>query len=170
MAIDRQQGVIDDAFPLTLGSPDFASDIYSGISLKINPNAPADLRFKTGQAAWLGIPNTTIVDTELEQSVFTLDTSLGLPLGRNPDPGFGNASGLLIGDLIPAQYYGPFPNGIGPSHLDPYIQFTYRLTGATEVLQGGIESFAFIPEPNAISIAVLGGASLLGFRKRRRDW
>jgi hypothetical protein len=152
---------------LTIGSSDFPNSIYSGISLTINPDAPTDLRFKTGQAAWLGIPNATIIDTELEQSVFTIDTNLGLPLEPNPQPMYADF-GLVIGDLIPRDYYGPFPNGLGPSHLDPYIEVTYRLMGSSEILPGRIESFAFVPEPNAMTIAVLGAACLIGFRRKRR--
>ena len=161
----RDSRRFEDAFPLTLGSPDFESNVYSGISLTINSGAPADLRFNTGQAAWLGIADTTIVDTELEQSVFTLDPSVGLSLEQSS--GLQHLRGLLIGDLIPAQYYGPFPNISGNS-LNPHIDFTYRLTGSAEIVQGRFESFDFVPEPNAIFILALGGVSLLGFRKRRR--
>lgn len=167
MAIHEEQGVVNDTFPLTIGSPDFQRSVYSGISLTINPGAPTDLRFKTGQAAWLGTANATIVDTELEQSVFTLDTTLRLPLEPNPEPMYADF-GLVIGDLIPRHYYGPFPNGSGPSHLDPHIEVTYRLIGSTEILPGSIESFAFVPEPNAMPIAFLCAASLVGFRRRCR--
>ena len=80
MAIHEKQGVINDTFPLTIGSPDFPRSVYSGISLTINPGAPTDLRFKTGQAAWLGTANATIVDTELEQlaHVFPADSASGV--------------------------------------------------------------------------------------------
>lgn len=171
LANHKEQGVINDTFPLTIGSPEFPTSAYSGISLNINPSAPSDLRFKTGQAAWLGTADTIIVDTELEQSVFALDINMGLPLEPNPAPMWGDM-GLVIGDLIPQHYYGPFPNGLGPSHLDPHIEVTYRLIGSNALLQGSIESFAFIPEPNAMHITLLGAAGLLFLRKqatRRRD-
>lgn len=159
VAVHEQEGVVHDYFPWTIGSPDFNSDVYSGISLTIKPGAPTDLRFKTGQAAWLGFAETTIVDTELELSVFTLDAGAGLPLVQNePPPGPLNAGGLLIGDVLPSKYYGSVLTNIDVS---------YRLTGSTEIRQGTISNAVFVPEPNAFSLGALGVISLLGFRKKR---
>lgn len=96
VAVHDAEGIIQDYFPWTIGSPDFNGDVYSGIRLTIKPEAPADLRFKTGQAAWLGFAETTIIDSELELSVFTLGLGAGLQLVQNEiPPGPINTGGLL---------------------------------------------------------------------------
>lgn len=163
VAVHDAEGIIQDYFPWTIGSPDFNSDVYSGIRLTIKPEAPADLRFKTGQAAWLGFAETTIIDSELELSVFTLDLDAGLQLVQNEiPPGPINAGGLLIGDVIPSQYYG-YGDG-----LDAFVDVSYRLTGSTEILQGSIVHVVFVPEPTAFSLGAFCLVSYFGFRKKRK--
>lgn len=165
LAIHEEEGVVNDNIPLVIGSPDFPRSVYSGIRLRILPEAPTDLRFKLGQAAWLDADDAAVVDTEIEQSVFASDINDVVTLPRNTTTTYGN-SGLVIGDLLPQDYYGPFPNQLGPSHLAPYIEVSYRLTGSDAILSGSIESFAFVPEPKAVTMVFIGVISMLRLRKR----
>jgi hypothetical protein len=151
-----------------------ASDIFGGTLTGINPSATAGIGVGYDNSNVAGILGGTGAADPVAATAVTTGLELVIPLSAIGSPGFGDTimiSAHINGsnhDFLSNQSLGGFAPPQGNLGGDGAGNFTGDLSLINLNAFGGGQYFAIsVPEPSTFTLAGLGAAALMAFRRRR---